>query len=139
MREIEEELRKALQALRKELDQLLFPEEARRMDEILEQLSQHSRDPAICNQAMDQVMDLILKHSIARQKLVGLFGVQGGGGKGGYSPPAGEAVGLPPGTKVICPMPDCKEERVLHRKGETFYCPEHREQLVQSKTPLGGK
>jgi hypothetical protein len=72
MREIEEELRKALQALRKELDQLLFPEEARRMDEILEQLSQHSRDPAICNQAMDQVMDLILK-TLDRSAEVGGF------------------------------------------------------------------
>jgi len=42
----------------------------------------------------------------------------------------GESGGIPPGTRMACPKPDCGYRRSLRQTGQTLFCPIHATVLV---------
>jgi hypothetical protein len=121
----------AVESLRDEWTDLFEEEDARALAAWLEATPRD--DPEAVRQTVNRVLDLLQRYPEAKARVSGELGIQGpleSAVRGLYEPLPGEQGEIPAGALMVCPEDPSHYRRRLRQKGQRFYCPQHRVDLV---------
>jgi len=128
----EEVVVQAIQELRRELRDLLGPEEAARLNRSLGQHLRWARTPGHRERSLTRALARIAEHPVLWERLTRLVEERGGAEDAVrlFQPLPGSPIDIPAGTRMVCPVDPAHYRRRLQYRGQRLRCPQHGVDLV---------